>query len=363
MTDTMNHLVLCHLALLLTIALPVRAGKFKSIAAGDPNIRIDGALFATPAEGGVEVLRFPPALFDLGYNKLRANPPRARTTTGARIVVRTASPSVRFHFKLRPGDVDRASEYGIFINGTFVDQKRYNQKETPQVVEGINPTPGTPATFEIALPSWSNPIFTGLELPDDQSLLPPDPSSQKVYVALGDSITHGTGQGSASFRSYPFILAQNLDLSLYNMAVGGSQVSLPIAKEITNLKKIDLITILYGFNDWNSGKSPEEFGRELNEVIETIRSSHPETEIVCLRTIATDKTAPQNGAHTIEAFRDAVTKIVEERKATGDSHISLIAAEEFTTADDLLDGIHLKPKGAQKVGQQLSQLLAPKVGK
>lgn len=334
------------------------AGDWTSIPPGDPNIRVEGARFAQSVPEGIELLRFPLKLYDMGYGELRGHAARARMTTGVRLVLKTAAPSVRFRFVTKPDVMNKGADFGVLINGKPAEPQRFPKEEETQVVECANPAPGSPALFEVILPSWANPIFTGVEIPAGAELLPLEPSARKIYVALGDSISHGTGQGSASYKTFPFLVAQALDFSLFNMSIGGSQVSLPIAKELGQFDRIDLITILIGFNDWQSGKSPDQFGKELDDVIGAIRDSHPAVEIACIRPITTAKTESEKGGGPITEFRDAVSKVVETRRAAGDKHIAVIAGEDLTTPDDLLDGIHLTPKGAANFAGELSAWLA-----
>ena len=294
---------------LIAAAFPTAgAGDWTSIPPGNANIRVEGARFAQAVPEGIELLRFPLKLYDMGYNELRGHAARARMTSGVRLVLKTAGPAVRFRFVTKPDVMSKGLDFGILINGKPAEPQRFPKEQETQVVECANPAPGSPALFEIILPSWANPIFTGVEIPAGAELLPLEPSTRKIYVALGDSISHGTGQGSASYKTFPFLVSESLNLSLFNMAIGGSQISVPIAKELGQFDRIDLITILIGFNDWQSGKSPEQFGKELDDVIGAIRASHPAVEIACVRPITTAKTESEKGGGAITEFHAAVSK-------------------------------------------------------
>ena len=61
---------------------------------------------------------------------------------------------------------------------------------------------------EVVLPSWHGIDFLGLELADGYTLEINENLNRPVYVAIGDSISHGTGQGSVSYKTWPFLLAR-----------------------------------------------------------------------------------------------------------------------------------------------------------
>src|SRR5690606_27446736 len=128
------------------------------------------------------------------------------------------------------------------INGEEFPPKHFQKHDEDISFTLENPTPGEASVFKIILPSWANPIFQGLELDDGASLLPLEDMERPVYIALGDSITHGTGQGSASYDSYPYILSEKLDYSFYNLAIGGSQISFPIAESLRYWDDVEVIT-------------------------------------------------------------------------------------------------------------------------
>lgn len=169
------------------------------IAPTDPALIVTGARYATPCAEGLEFLRFSPATYEIPFSKLKANAIRARTTSGARLRFRTDAARAVASFTFRAGDENRGSQFGLYRDGVWVKEVSVAKETIRAEIELVNPEPGRPAVFEVALPSWSNPILSGVEL-SGGVLLPPEPEAgRRVYVALGDSLSHGTGQRSASF--------------------------------------------------------------------------------------------------------------------------------------------------------------------
>ena len=180
------------------------------------------------------------------------------------------------YFEEREDAQHRQKVFGIFKNGEFfkevkgttfsftnVEDNKYNQ-------------------WEIVLPTFCGVDFTGIEIDGNSDLNKIKQEQKPVYVAIGNSITHGVGQNGAGFLTYPFLLAQNKNWVLYNLAVGGSKISWPVARLIEN-KKVDVITILWGYNDWNSTFTIEnEIKPYYKKLITKLRKIQPDAKIYCI---------------------------------------------------------------------------------
>ena len=77
-------------------------------------------------------------------------------------------------------------------------------------------------------------------------------ASERIYVALGDSITTGYGLSDASTESFPALVAEENTLALTNLAEDGA-TSADLLKVVQNntaiLSNADVITITIGGND------------------------------------------------------------------------------------------------------------------
>lgn len=355
----MKRLFLTILAALFTAAghaTPPAAGMVR-VPPSDPDLAVTGARYARLSDEGLEFLRFAPELYEMRFNQLKAAAVRARTTSGVRLSLKTDAARVVLHFVFRPGDENRGSQFGIIRDGQWLCEVSIPGNKAEHALELSNPASGRETLFEVVLPSWSNPILAGIDLPEGARLLPVTAKKKKVYVALGDSISHGTGQRSASFQTWPFLLAEKLDLELWNLAVGGAQVSPPIAGLLKDWPRVDLVTLLVGYNDWNTGAPCDRYRADLDELIGVVRRTHPEARIVCIRPLHTRSVAPKHGDATLDSFRAAVTFVVEARVAAGDKNLFVLNGEGFTSDENLsasADPVHLSISGAAAFADELS---------
>ncbi len=336
------------------------AQSLVSVAPTDPNILIQGSKFAVNDALGVEFLRMPEEILSIPVGQLQAFGTRARTTSGVRILFRTASPTINVNFKTIAGEVNKGSSFGVYVNGVWLQAFNFPNTQHEMTVSLTSAVAGE-STYDIVLPSWSNPFLTGIDLVPGKPLVPLVVPQKKVYLALGDSITHGTGQSSAAYKTYAFLLSEKLGYELFNLASGGSKIAPRITALVNNWTKVDMITYLIGYNDWQGEKSVADYKKGLDEDVRTIRTSHPDAKIFLIRQTYTKTVVNGNGV-TIEPYRNAVTEIVTARKAAGDANIFVVNGEEIitaTTEKSLVDAVHLTPKGAQIFADGLYTRILP----
>jgi len=173
-----------------------------------------------------------------------------------------------------------------------------------------------------------------------------------VYVAIGNSITHGTGQ-KAGYETYPFIVSQKKGWDLYNVAVGGSKISWPVAKMLSD-KHIDVITILWGYNDWNAGFTPKgEIIPRYSKLLKILAKDHPDAKIYCILPTATKATAPKRGNLTLDDIRNAEKQAAESLIKKGFSNIKIINGKEISDKSLLNDKVHFTVEGAKQFAENL----------
>jgi lysophospholipase L1-like esterase len=220
----------------------------------------------------------------------------------------------------------------------------------------------------VSLPSFSEIALLRIEIDEEAELRPHARENKPVYVALGDSITHGTGQGNASHLSYPFLLSRKLDFTLYNLAVGGSGVPVGVGPMLGDFPRIDLITVLVGYNDWNGeGKTPAEYYDRYRQLLLAVRASHPKAVIVCISPLYTARQLSKITGLTIDPFREVVYRLVREFQDQGDQQIYLVKGETITGKANLRDGgikdpVHLSVEGAAQFAEQLHQWIRESLG-
>ncbi len=325
----------------------VTAEEQKFIQPNNENIVIKGAFFVKKSSDKVIINRFDNEF--LTHKKTFVNAIKANTQSGVTICFSTNSSTITMYFKERDDAQHRQKVFGILKNGEFfkevkgttfsftnVEDNQYNQ-------------------WEIVLPTFCGVYFTGIEIDGNSDLNKIEQEQKPVYVAIGNSITHGVGQNGAGFLTYPFLLAQNKNWVLYNLAVGGSKISWPVARLIEN-KKVDVITILWGYNDWNSTFTIEnEIKPYYKKLITKLRKIQPDAKIYCILPTTSKRTSPKNGTDTLGDIRKAESEIVSELQKNGDKNLFIINGTKLTNLNDLNDDVHLSVDGAANFAKRLSK--------
>lgn len=346
----------------LLVAGTFSAQAVQVIAPDAKEITVKGCRYLSMHEGlqcfsrfHAEIGKLPPK--DIGFNWLKG-----QTTTGIRIVFKTDSPKVKLNFKLQEEASYRGTEFGVFINDEWHQAYLSTKKEGLDLEVVIESGSAEMKKYEVTLPSFSNPALKNIEIAEGSKMEKAEEEPQKCYVAIGDSITHGQGQGSATQKTYPYLLSKKLNLDLYNLAVGGGKISLPVAKQLKDWKKIDLMTILIGYNDWCfNGKTVEQYQNDYREFLKITRSNHPNTKIYCITMLYTKTEKSKKSGLPLPPFRKAVEDLVNELQQAGDKNVHLVKGDEITSIKNLQtdksDPVHLSVEGASLLAEELSQLL------
>lgn len=271
--------------------------------------------------------------------------------TGIKIRFKTSSPTIQLTFEKREGGGaignSPTNGFSVFVKGNEI-QKFSSLNFTIQ-----HPQPGNPEIFEVSLPNLWAVNFTRLELEDGYELENLSDLNLPIYVSIGNSITHGTGQYVSSAKTYPFILAQKSNWNLHNLAVAGATLGWAIAKNIKN-QKVDVITILLGFNDWKYTTSPLQNKKlEYEKLLDSLRHYQPNAKIYCITPLfSTDKNG--SAPYSLQEFRDMVTELVNA-KQQNDKNLCLINGPSISDASMLASGdpVHLSESGANKLAQNL----------
>jgi len=197
--------------------------------------------------------------------------------------------------------------------------------------------------------------FVGLSLENGYELAELQPNNLPDYVAIGNSITHGTGHQSATFLTYPFVMAQEMGWDLTNLAVAGARTGWPIAQLFKD-QKADFITILLGFNDWMwDNKDLEYKMNQYTKLIDTLRYYQPDAKIFCITPLSTTMTAPQYQVpFTLEQLRTSIDRTISRRTKSGDPNLFLIHGDSLSNTSMLMDGIHLSETGAPQFANNLT---------
>ncbi|GAB5561354.1 MAG: hypothetical protein SynsKO_30010 [Synoicihabitans sp.] len=354
----MNFRVLLpFLGLLISLSLCAQPESGMQVIAGhDPRIEASGAWFSHRNGDTIEYSRFSPEIFAAASGETFAAD-KARTTAGVLLRFTTDSPVINVVFKILPGE-RRGLTLAVSENGAIFETLNPSHENDTVKVGWDSHTPREVSTFDVLLPHWSNLGLHEIQISSGAELLENPQSHRPHYVAIGDSITHGTGLPSPT-QTWPWQLAQSRNWSLTNLAVGGSKV-VPQLAAMTAGQEIDVFTVLIGYNDWNKGTTEVDYRNKLSALVEGLRAHHPKAHINCLPPLAARK--GEEGPHvqsgtTLESYRDVVRTLVRDRRANGDSQIFVIETKDIFAVSDTRDGVHPSIAGAEKLARHLAASL------
>jgi lysophospholipase L1-like esterase len=336
--------------ILLAVGTMSRAEQ--NIAPNDSRIRIEGAMFVRYEDGKAIINRHSDGLWS--KENVLISPKNANTQSGVRIVFRTDSKSVKLLFSDREDATRRQPNnfYGIFENGKFIG-------DMPGADLTLTASAKGATKWEIALPIMYGVDFNGIVIDDGAKLYMEKSVKRPVYVAIGNSITHGAGQMQAGSQiSYPYVLAAQKGWYLYNLAVGGSQITPVIAEELKGIEA-DIITVMWGFNDWNATGDIALLTSRYEQLLAKLRAVQPEAKIYCIlpSTAKSEEDGRSKAGVPLSAARDAERRVAESMQQAGDKNIFIICGNEISAVEDLNGNVHFHNEGAQKFGRALASLI------
>jgi lysophospholipase L1-like esterase len=220
-------------------------------------------------------------------------------------------------------------------------------------------------TYRLVLPVLSTPAFAGITLEGGRETLVKIPKQERpLYIAYGNSITHGQGQFTGD-QTWPWVLAQQMGWQLCNLAVGGSKTSVPMAEMIARqiMQHVDYMTILIGFNDAVFLRlDTATYRKRLTDFIRTVRKGHPETEIFLLGQTYTEKKEDKEGEPlNFGDWRKVQCEVAEAFMAAGDRKVHYLNGALYTRHEDLKnpprDVVHLNVRGAYHFGTALADTI------
>ncbi len=329
------------------------------ISPDDKAVTVTGAFFAEKKGDKIVLNRFTDEILKNDSTFFR--PANAATQTGVCISIATNSPEITFRFEKRDDAAHRHSSFGIMKNDLLFKEVKISPDDPFDGITITNPDGRTFTDWAVILPPYYGVHFTGIETEPGSKYAKTATGHEKtVYVAIGNSITHGTGQ-SAGYQTYPFILAEKKGWTLYNLAVGGSKTSWPVAT-LLNGKKVDVITILWGYNDWNAGFTVEQEQKYYGRLVEELLKAQPSAKIYCITPTFTNATHPKRGSLSLDDIRAAQARVAESFRARGHENLTIIHGEDITDRGNLKptgskDKVHFTIEGAAKFAERLAEII------
>lgn len=272
---------------------------------------------------------------------------RAAASSGIGVLFKTQSPKMHIYFQenLTLGDDVYWHTFDVFKDGVF--QFATNDLD----FELENPT-GQSVEWKITLPTFSAIEFVKLDVITGFPLETVSNTNKPVYIAIGNSITHGRGIDINSTRlGYPFIIADSLNYELYNWGIGGSKIYDGVLTNLSSGIQPDLVTVLWGYNDVHYSQSDDHFATSTfpmyTNIIETMARDYPSACVMAiLPTFTLDSI--NTSVRNIDSLRSGQLSIIKNLQQTY-SNISFMHGTDYSSASGLGDDVHLNEAGNQSL--------------
>lgn len=337
--------------------------EFKTVNHVDPNIRFDGTFRKVTTNDTTRFYRFKEA-YSMGTG--------AQATSGITMNFRTESPIAKAHFFVdenRTSSTTYWSGFGVFKDGEFVNEVR-KARGSSEVELTLENTSGGIADWQITLPAGSAAEFIKLEIIVDYDLEPIEVNDKPIYVAIGNSITHGIGTVYFhTHHTYPWLIGDSLDYHVYNFGIGGSVVNDEITSNFDGSITPELISVLWGYNDVHYGVeqswNPDQddylyditFPRYRN-LLTDLAVRFPSACIMAILPTYTDN--PVNDSdpdRTIALLRTEEENIITDLQLTYPNIYMMDGALYTSEVGDLQDQVHPSIAGNQSLAEGFIQEL------
>lgn len=192
------------------------------------------------------------------------------------------------------------------------------------------------------------------------------------YLALGASDAAGIGADPPT-RGYVFLIEDELeervdDVHLVNLGIPGGDIA-AIERALEGFlaagQDADLATLWVGPNDVIRGDDPEDFEKDLEDILQPLRE---ETDAVIVMANIPELTQlprfvrepdPDVTEARVEAFNEAIARQAERFDvAVVDLHGE--GVEEDLVSD--LDGFHPSDEGHRRIAEEFLEVILPELG-
>jgi lysophospholipase L1-like esterase len=342
--------------LLLVASFVTGADNLRGLSLDSDLIYFKGCNYVTRGPSGITPCRFSDQILKLKGRLLSFNPNTAKWTSGIQMFFSTSAKNINLKMTLLPFRRKAPVIFRVYRDDRVLQDFRFRKlkKENPIEIK-LNSADNKLHRYRIDFPTNAALTVTGLEIDKGAKLHEMKLPAKPVYIALGDSVTHGSaGLDGLSAGAYPTQLAELLGYDLYNLGVGGSRVSVAAGSMLKDWKKIDLITLLIGYNDLSwCGVKIKNYRANYIKLIETIRKNHPSVPLFCITLTHTRlKKSPKTGI-TPDEYRQVVIEIIKSFQQRGDDKIFLVYGENLTDDSCLRDPVHFNPKGNKQFAKGL----------
>lgn len=197
--------------------------------------------------------------------------------------------------------------------------------------------------YELILPYGDSVAFEGLHVDAAARFETVTPRPAVRYVAYGDSVTHGFSASDVG-RTYPFLVAQEKNWELLNLGVGG-RCSTGTDGNIVGALNPNIVTVLIGVNDWQTGVPVARYRANMAEFIDGLRAVQPQVPVYVLTPLwVAESWRPAKRVADLEDYREALRALVRERR---DRQLHLIEGPSLIDPlPELFDLVAVHPNDA-----------------
>lgn len=325
----------------------------QTILPNDPNIYFEGVVEKELTPSKASFYRFKKAYAldeNGGQPRLYYRRSRAVASAGVVMKVKTASPNVVINL-LNNNSLGSAlndnKPKAIYKNNIL--QGFENEDEISLINEN-----GSSVVWSVIFPVFNWYELLSIETVSGFDLEPITEPAKPAYVAIGNSITQGTGTTlQRSTPTYSRKIADHYGYELYNWGVGGSYIYSGVTSNFdgTGLDP-ELITLLWGFNDVNSRGDAYIYSDSYphyDTLIGDLCTRFPQATIMAILPITAD---PNNVNETpisnLDSMRLNQQYIVEKYQASC-PNLYYMKGADYTTVNEVPDGVHPNDDGNQSI--------------
>jgi lysophospholipase L1-like esterase len=342
------------------------AGNSVNLPLDSSLIYIKGANYVKRSPAEIIPCRFSDHVLNSNRSRLNFNPANAKWTSGIKMIFATAAKNITVKMNLMPFKRKASVTFRIYRDGKLLKDFYFVKlNEVNPIAIKLASSDNKLHRYRIDFPTTTTLAVTGLKIDKGAVLQTIKFPNKPVYIAMGDSVTHGSvGLDGLAAKTYPALLADKLGYNLYNLGIGGSKVSVPAGEMLKDWSKVDLITLLIGFNDYSwGGVNIKDYRASYIKLIEAIRKNHPNVPLFCITLTYTRLNKSKKTGIAADEYRQTVHDVVQVFQQRGDNKIFLLYGDELTDATCLHDSVHLNVKGNKILADKLYTKIHKKLKK
>jgi lysophospholipase L1-like esterase len=307
-------------------------------------------------EQGWQPLRFTDLQFDL-YAEENAYKLRSLCPAGITLECLTNSAELQFDYVVHGKTRDYLS-FEVYVNdclhATIGHDHQVPDKDTFYFKRDISSIKQLDH-IKIYLPHNAAITLSNIHFSADAQIEAVAPM-EKHLLSFGDSITQGM-DAKRPTSLYPVQLAQRLGYGLLNQGVGGyyfNAASLDNKLGAALNQQPDLITVLYGTNDWGKVSGRQEMAERVEAYFNKLHQLFPETRKVVITPFWRANWREEKAMGNLREVHHII-----EQKVSAYSSIKLIDGFEISPHDPLhyADGLHPNDEGFFRIIQALCKQL------